>query len=95
QGTILAVELDYRAFRPNRPDEAVFTDEEIVDFTRRLDRLVEYAVAIETWCVRRLRNGYIGEGAWRESESLRSMTDVRWPGFRGATSGQDENTPWD
>jgi hypothetical protein len=71
QGTILAVEMDYRAFRPNRPEDAEFTAREVADFERRLALLCQRAEAIRDWCISHLRNGYIGEGAWRESEELR------------------------
>lgn len=77
QATILAVELDYRAFRPNRPEGAEFTGEEVADFEHRLARLIQHAEAIEAWCTPRLREGYIGEGAWSESEELRRGVEYR------------------
>lgn len=70
--TILAVELDYRSFRPNRPEGAEFAAHEIADFERRLALLGQRADAIFGWCASSLRDGYIGEGAWRDCEELRS-----------------------
>ncbi len=75
QATILAVELDFRAFRPNRMESEEFTDAEIHDFQLRLARLVAHGFKIRDWCLRRLRDGYIGEGAWRESEVLRQAVE--------------------
>lgn len=71
QGTIFAVEMDYRAFRPNRPEEQAFPSEEMADFENRLMLLKKHAAEIEQWCQANLRSGHIGDGAWQESEELR------------------------
>lgn len=75
QATIFAVELDYRSFRPNRPEDAVFSFDEIADFERRLALLRQFAEAIRDWCASQLLHGYIGQGALAASEELRMFAE--------------------
>lgn len=87
QATIFAVEMDYRGFRPNRPEDAVFLQHEIDDFGRRLALLNQHAEAIAHWCKSRLRYGYIGEHAWQESDVLRQFAEWDFQQGRGSALG--------
>jgi len=75
QATIFAVELDYRSFRPNRPEDAEFPADEIADFERRLTLLRSRVGDIRTWCTGHLwsltPDCFAAEGAWEASDDLR------------------------
>lgn len=71
QPTIFAIELDYRAFRPNRPEEAEFAAEEVADFEYRLALLRGKLESIREWCSAHLLPGHIGKNAWDAAEELR------------------------